>query len=122
VQATSPVYDIGDFNNDGNQDLAAVNGNNNSVSIRLGNGTGGFSGTTEVPVGATPIGLAIGDFNGDGKQDIATTNKGNNTVSMRLGDGLGGFSGNTELSIATGNAFYIMDWRLAISIRMVYRI
>src|SRR5436190_14406523 len=43
---------VGDFNNDGKQDLAAANFDSNTVSIRLGNGASGFSGTTEVVVGS----------------------------------------------------------------------
>ena len=65
---------IGDFNNDGKQDLAAANFGSPTFSIRLGDGAGGFTGTTEVSVGSAPYSLAIGDFNNDGKQDIATAN------------------------------------------------
>ena len=96
---------IGDFNGDGKQDLAVANSNSDTVStvsIRLGDGLGGFSGATEVSVGSNPISVAIGDFNGDGKQDLAVANNGSNTVSIRLGDGLGGFSGATEVSVGSG--------------------
>jgi CSLREA domain-containing protein len=92
---------VGDFNNDGKQDIAAANYGSNTVSIRLGDGLGGFSGSTEVSVGVTPQSVAIGDFNGDGKQDIATANFGSANVSIRLGDGLGGFSGTTTVSVGT---------------------
>ena len=46
----------------------------NTVSIRLGDGLGGFSGTTDVSVGNAPHSVAIGDFNNDGKQDFAVAN------------------------------------------------
>ncbi|MGE0104871.1 MAG: beta strand repeat-containing protein [Blastocatellales bacterium] len=90
---------IGDFNGNGKQDVAIANSGSNNVSIRLGNGLGGFSGTTEVSVGSTPYSVATGDFNGDGKQDFATANSGSNNVSIRLGDGLGGFSGSTNVGV-----------------------
>ncbi|MFZ4583567.1 MAG: choice-of-anchor D domain-containing protein, partial [Paludibacter sp.] len=100
---------IGDFNGDGKQDIATANNavNNfglSSVSIRLGDGLGGFSGNTEVAVGLYSNSVAIGDFNGDGKQDIASAN--GNDVSIRLGDGLGGFSGfsgSTDIAFAGFN-------------------
>ncbi len=44
---------------------------------------GGFSGTTEVSIGAIPRALVIGDFNNDGTQDFATT--ANSAVSIRSG-------------------------------------
>lgn len=93
---------IGDFNKDGNQDLAIsmeIINLNGQVSILLGDGLGGFSGNTEVPVGFGPSSIAVGDFNGDGNQDIANANRDGNTVSIRLGDGLGGFNGNAEISV-----------------------
>jgi hypothetical protein len=95
---------IGDFNGDGKQDFAAANNNNSipgTVSIRLGDGLGGFSGSTNVAVGTSPISVAIGDFNGDGKQDFAATNGSSSTVSIRLGDGLGGFSSSTNVSVGS---------------------
>jgi hypothetical protein len=90
---------IGDFNGDGKQDLATANLNVNTVSIRLGDGLGGFSGTTNVNVGSLPYSVSIGDFNGDGKQDLATANFNSNTLSIRLGDGTGNFSGFTEIPV-----------------------
>jgi hypothetical protein len=91
---------IGDFNRDGKQDLATVNYYDNNVSIRLGDGNGGFSSSPNVTVGNGPYSIAIGDFNGDGKQDFATA--GNDGVSIRLGDGNGGFSGSTNVAVGDG--------------------
>jgi hypothetical protein len=92
---------IGDFNGDGKQDLATANLNVNTVSVRLGDGAGGFSGTTNVNVGSLPYSVSVGDFNGDGKQDLVTANFNGNTMSIRLGDGAGNFSGSTEIPVAT---------------------
>jgi hypothetical protein len=104
---------VGDFNNDGNQDFATTNYHLGTVSIRLGDGTGGFSGataTSEINVGPLPRAIAIGDFNGDGKQDFATADSNGGTVSIRLGDGIGGFSGSTNLSVSNPQSLAIGDF------------
>ncbi|WP_338221395.1 FG-GAP-like repeat-containing protein [Algoriphagus sp. oki45] len=87
---------VGDFNGDGNQDLAIVNESSNTVSILLGNGAGGFGAKTDFGTGLRPISVSIGDFNGDGNQDLAVTNSLSNTVSILLGDGAGGFGAKTD--------------------------
>jgi hypothetical protein len=98
---------IGDFNEDGKQDLAVGNRNLGSttfvptVSIRLGVGDGTFTGTSEVAGGALTsdlISLALGDFNGDGHQDFVTVTSQTSTLNVRLGDGAGNFSGTTAVS------------------------
>ncbi|MBK8466451.1 MAG: VCBS repeat-containing protein [Chloracidobacterium sp.] len=94
---------LSDFNNDGKQDIAAVNVNSSTVSIRLGNGLGSFSGTTDVSVSSGPVSVAAADFNNDGKQDIATANSLANTVSIRIGDGLGGFTSPAIPEVAVGS-------------------
>jgi hypothetical protein len=95
-----PSIAIGDFNNDGNQDFAVAQQNSSTVSIRLGNGLGGFAAKPDVSVGSA-LSVAIGDFNNDGKQDIATANGSQNTVSIRLGDGAGGFTLQPDINVYT---------------------
>ncbi len=96
---TSEVVAIGDFNNDGKQDLAVASYDASQVTIYLGDGLGGFSAPSNVGVGLGPFSVAIGDFNNDGNQDFASANYGANTVSIRLGDGMGGFSGTTNVPV-----------------------
>jgi len=87
---------VGDFNGDGNQDLAVANV---GVSILLGDGAGHFSAATNFPAGITPFWVAVGDFNGDGKQDLAVANfTSPGTVSILLGDGAGNFSAPTSFA------------------------
>jgi hypothetical protein len=92
----------GDFNGDGTFDLVAANhgSNSTSVSVLLGNGSGGFSAKTDFTVGTQPIAVTVGDFNGDGKLDLATTSNIYNTVSILLGDGSGGFSARTDFTFS----------------------
>ena len=66
----------GDFNGDGIQDVVTTNYNANSLTLLLGNGSGGFAPAAGSPyiVGLNPISVAVGDFNGDGIQDLAVAN------------------------------------------------
>jgi len=82
-----PLFIVtGDFNGDGNADLAIANGGDNTVTVLLGNGTGAFNPAPQSPygVGNDPDSLAIGDFNGDGNPDLAVTNQADNTVTILL--------------------------------------
>jgi len=90
---------VGDFNNDGKQDLAITNYNTPAVSIRLGDGAGGFTSGATVSTNIAPLWAAVGDFNGDGNRDLAVAC--NSTVSIRLGDGAGNFTGSTNVSTGT---------------------
>jgi len=100
VGTTPSSVAVGDFNNDAHQDLVITNSGSNNVSIKFGDGAGGFSGTTVLNA-SQPSAVAVGDFNGDGNEDIAFANYDIGTVSIRLGDGAGNFSGTTELTVGT---------------------
>ncbi len=76
-----------DFNGDGKADL--VVGSAGSVSILLGNGSGGFQAYVAYSTGSVLGGpVAAGDLNGDGAVDLAVTNQGVRTL---LGVGNGTF-------------------------------
>jgi hypothetical protein len=95
---------VGDFNGDGNLDLAVANGRSNTVSILLGTGTGSFGAKTDFGTGSRPLAVAVGDFNGDGNLDLAVANLGDDfdsgtdprTVSILLGTGTGSFGAKTD--------------------------
>jgi hypothetical protein len=107
---SSPVsIAVGDFNGDGNLDLAVENYcvstsdcNHSSISVLLGNGDGSFT-ATSYPLGlGEGYGyLAVGDFNGDGKLDLAVASWYNNSVTVLLGNGDGTFTA-TGSPIPTG--------------------
>ena len=79
---------VGDFNGDGNLDLAVANSGGNTVTVLLGKGDGTFAAKSETPAtGTNPSSVAVADFNGDGKPDIAVANLGSNNVTILLGNG-----------------------------------
>ena len=105
---------VGDFNGDGNADLAIANKNDFTVTVLLGNGKGGFTAApgSPFPVGPEPQSVAVGDFNADGKPDLAIANSGGNTVTVLLGAGAGEFTvapgspypvGTDPVSVAVGD-------------------
>jgi FG-GAP-like repeat len=92
----------GDFNRDGNVDLAVTGcGDPNctitgSVFVLLGEGNGQFTlgGRFAAAPGTDAIALSTGDFNRDGTPDLVVVNNAFNqfgTISILLGDGNGGF-------------------------------
>jgi uncharacterized protein (TIGR03437 family) len=83
---------VGDFNKDGNLDLAIIAGN--QVYILLGGGNGTFHASSQgpIPVGQNPDAIVQGDFNGDGNIDLAVANWFSGSLTILLGDGEGDFS------------------------------
>jgi FG-GAP-like repeat/Abnormal spindle-like microcephaly-assoc'd, ASPM-SPD-2-Hydin/FG-GAP repeat len=98
---------VGDFNGDGNLDLAVANFYDKAVSILLGDGTGHFTLAYSLAVGENPVSVEVGDFNGDGKLDLAVANVGDSTVSILLGDGTGNFT--LASSPASGGGAYSVE-------------
>jgi hypothetical protein len=94
---------VGDFNNDGNIDIA-VGYEGSNISILLGNGNGTFQAPQTVIAGNYALELTTGDFNGDGNLDIAVTNLGG-TVSVLLGKGDGTFDTAVTYTVPSNSRF-----------------
>jgi hypothetical protein len=95
---------VGDFNNDGNLDVAVVNQNDNNVQIFLGDGTGSFfapAKTYGLFGGVGPIAVAVGDFNGDGALDLAVVNQVDGTNCPAGGPAI--TMGNGSITFLQGN-------------------
>jgi hypothetical protein len=102
---------LGDFDGDGNLDLAVANNGANSVSLfRNTNATTGtisFPGTASLTLasGTNPFGLTLGDVDGDGKVDLAVENTGSSTVQVFKNITLGSsLSFTAGASYATGSS------------------
>ena len=89
----------GDFNDDGNIDIAVTDMANSQVDILLGNGDGTFKTPVSYPTGSNPVALVAQDFDGDGQPDLAVVNQGDgktaSTVSILLGNKVNGTQNGT---------------------------
>jgi hypothetical protein len=103
----------GDFNGDGNQDLAVTNYDNSQVMMLLGLGNGEFSEPTYTGLSNPSTVLIAGDFNGDGKLDLAALPQFEyvgTEVAVLHGNGDGTFeteqdypTGENPIALASGN-------------------
>ncbi|MEQ9403307.1 MAG: kelch repeat-containing protein [Cyclobacteriaceae bacterium] len=68
--------------------------NDERVRIFFGDGTGGFSSTTDLsfPIGSEPEKVWVSDMNGDGEDDLFVLLDGEDRFEIHYGDGLGGFT------------------------------
>ena len=77
---------IGDFNNDGKQDIVVAS--TTGLSYFKGDGSGTFAtAPVKIGTGASIASIAAGDFNGDGNLDLVVTNSGSRFISVLLGNG-----------------------------------
>lgn len=99
----------GDFDGDGNVDLAVTNNDNvgtlDEVLVLTGNGDGTFDAPVSVNIGGdgtNPSGIVAGDFDGDGELDLAVaTNNASGTVVVLIGTGTGTFAAPVAHSVGS---------------------
>jgi len=112
----TPAYDggfalaLGDFNHDGNLDVAMQVGSNPAqIYIFLGDGTGNLTGPTIYTVGHWCCGtygnIAVADLNGDHKLDLVATNAYDGTISILFGNGDGTFTAQPLITLGTDDAW-----------------
>jgi hypothetical protein len=99
--AAGPVWvEIADLNNDGVNDMFSANYNSSSVSVFLGNGSGGFLPRTDYATGIGAFTVRTADLNNDLRVDLLVANFSGGSVSVLLGNGNGTFQ--PAITTATG--------------------
>ena len=68
----SPV-DLGDFNGDGETDLAVTNFGRNNFVVLTGTGTGTFNAAVPFGVVPSPVDVTVADVDGNGSPDVVVT-------------------------------------------------
>jgi FG-GAP-like repeat len=100
----------GDFNGDGNTDLAVSNFGNldtnagGNITILLGKGDGTFTTGATANAGVTPVSMYAADFNGDGKLDLAAANLTVGSISVMLGNGDGTFQAPWHMPLTNSHS------------------
>ena len=93
VSNTPTSLTTGDFNHDGNLDVAVANTGDNTISVFVGNGSGSLTPDgSPISVGHDPEAVRAGDFNGDGYSDLAVANYSDGTVTTLLNNQNGTFT------------------------------
>lgn len=90
---------IGDYNEDGHDDMVAANYVGGDIQLHTGTGNG-FTPQTPVPVGIQPRGIAGDDMNVDGHADVVVA--WGNSVDVFLGDGTGALNPSDSELLAAG--------------------
>lgn len=115
---------VGDFNHDGNLDVAAsLNAGN--ITIGLGNGTGTFTSNGTVAITGTLNRVFVADFDGDGHLDVGGVNASGLQFAKGRGDGsfdasvtYSSVNGGTQASLGDANGDGVLD---IISGKTLYR-
>ncbi|MCS7468168.1 FG-GAP-like repeat-containing protein [Stieleria sp. ICT_E10.1] len=95
------VLEVGDFDNDGDDDIAMIVNGAQRVSVLISNGDGTFAPAFNYPLFGNPNGLHVSDLNDDGILDFAVTVRNDNSIRVYTGDGDGRFSFLEQLSAGT---------------------
>ncbi|NET00825.1 MAG: hypothetical protein F6K61_09680 [Sphaerospermopsis sp. SIO1G1] len=107
-----PGLQSGDFNGDGNIDLAVNSLENDNLSIFLNDGNGGFTQSGIFATGERPVNIPPADLDGDGDLDLVILNtitlnnftafNDGNTISVLLNDGDAGFTTSQTYTLSSG--------------------
>jgi hypothetical protein len=100
----------GDFNGDGNLDIATADFNEATTSILLGTGLGTFQSPVTYPVGLNPTSIVVGNFNSTASVDLAVAGQrpngsgGNSDVVTLLnGTATGTFTPGPDIAVSSSS-------------------
>ena len=93
----------GDFDGDGQVDLATADSGSDSVSILRAERGGTFVPGQRISVGRGPFGLVSGRFDGDAIADLAVASLGSDTVTILLGSASGTMTVASSLALSPGS-------------------
>src|SRR5208283_1690021 len=96
----------GDFNSDGNVDVAVAG--KSGLAIFLNGGKSNLKKPFLYSLSKTPTAITTADFNNDGLADVALANA-DGTVSILLGNGAGSFRSLPDISVAVGSLSSIVS-------------
>ena len=101
---------VGDFNGDGDPDLAVADQSPGEIMVLLGSTGGTFTGPTILTTDSGVSAVTVADFNRDGDPDLAVSNVNLSRVSVLLGSTGGTFTtptnfavGSTQTSVAAAD-------------------
>ncbi len=103
----------GDFDEDGNLDLAVSTYGSQEVRILLGDGSGKFTTGASYSLAGNSTAIVAADFNHDSHPDLAVSvfnNYPNNHVAIFLGDGSGGFTPGAEIIVPNAHGLAAADF------------
>jgi hypothetical protein len=83
---------VGDFDQDGNSDLAVANETGRTISVLRGTGTGALATARELVLAGEPQQIAVADLNGDGAPEIIVPLPALDELHIFVNDGGGVFS------------------------------
>ena len=107
IEGPASAFDVGDFDEDGSQDIVAALVGPTHLNVLFGDGEGGFKtfgsdSFKSVDAGPWLQDVKVGDFNGDGHDDIVASSRQNDSVVVIVGDGAGGFAAPVEVPLGAG--------------------
>lgn len=130
IASPLPVHRLvgGDFNGDGDRDVAYADdwSQGSTIWVRLGDGAGGFAAPVGIPAGPGLREFAVADLNRDGVDDILVANGYSDSISVLTGVSSGAFGPARNYFVGQGpNGVAVADWNgdgwLDIGVTTVYQ-